>query len=560
MRFSWGLLFAFISWSAYAGHYPIVVRGGGEDSFTPNPTGEVQTDGADYDAVVIGGGLAGLTAALYLSDAGKRVVLLEKEKELGGLASGGELASGEKYGRGAAYWTDAYKEEDQILEHVGFGDFRNKQKISEPIDSYFWKGHLYPGVWEDDILAQLPTSFALFKSELQHADDDKLIPDQPIEEAKKLDLDKMSAADWIRSMPKLAAKRRNPKDVKLYHKFCKDSRIDHQEPMRDVLDFLTLYTRSALGTGPEAVSAVAFANFYISEIVPRFTTNEGTGGVAGGLIKLLKDRPQLVTLRTQSTLEHLKNEKTGVTAEYQSGKARYRLHAKYAVFSGQLKFAPRLITDFEKKRPEQAKLMSEMGYANYAVHVVRSKGHPYRTSYDTWVRASDYTDSDFSDVILGRWLDPKINGYEGLRDFKKDPADEDGIFTIYHPLSLDLVGSGFDEKLASSLAEHAVDRMLELFNPLLKKEWGTQIDVLGVETSRWPYSIHLAKPGHFTKDVKVMRKPFGRIYFANNNLGTPAFEEALFRGHCAADNILSQMDSSFHKEPWTRCPFDSASH
>ena len=36
---------------------------------------------------VIGGGVAGLTAAYELSKAGQEVILLEKEKELGGLAS-----------------------------------------------------------------------------------------------------------------------------------------------------------------------------------------------------------------------------------------------------------------------------------------------------------------------------------------------------------------------------------------------------------------------------------------------------------------------------------------
>jgi phytoene dehydrogenase-like protein len=41
----------------------------------------------EYDAVVVGGGMAGLTAAAYLSKAGKTVLLCEKEQKVGGLVN-----------------------------------------------------------------------------------------------------------------------------------------------------------------------------------------------------------------------------------------------------------------------------------------------------------------------------------------------------------------------------------------------------------------------------------------------------------------------------------------
>ncbi len=41
----------------------------------------------NYDAVVVGGGIAGLTAAAYLARAGQKTLLLEKNKELGGLVN-----------------------------------------------------------------------------------------------------------------------------------------------------------------------------------------------------------------------------------------------------------------------------------------------------------------------------------------------------------------------------------------------------------------------------------------------------------------------------------------
>lgn len=58
--------------------------------------------------IVVGGGISGLTASLYLSDRDKKVLILDKEKSLGGLASWREDKRGFSYDRGAAYWTKAY--------------------------------------------------------------------------------------------------------------------------------------------------------------------------------------------------------------------------------------------------------------------------------------------------------------------------------------------------------------------------------------------------------------------------------------------------------------------
>lgn len=38
-----------------------------------------------YDSIVVGGGIAGLTSAVYLARAGQNVLLIEKNKECGGL-------------------------------------------------------------------------------------------------------------------------------------------------------------------------------------------------------------------------------------------------------------------------------------------------------------------------------------------------------------------------------------------------------------------------------------------------------------------------------------------
>src|SRR6478672_9600464 len=52
---------------------------------------------ANYDAIVIGAGHNGLTAAAYLAKAGKKVLVLERRHVLGGAAVTEEIYAGFKY-------------------------------------------------------------------------------------------------------------------------------------------------------------------------------------------------------------------------------------------------------------------------------------------------------------------------------------------------------------------------------------------------------------------------------------------------------------------------------
>jgi protoporphyrinogen oxidase len=549
--------------------YSITVRGGNEASFTPGENATVVGDRGLYDAIIVGGGLAGLAAAVYLTDHKKHVLLLEKEDVVGGLASGGADRRGVHFDRGAAYWTDTYEEEQKILDHIGLGNFHKKYPIHEPADSFLWNGEFYPGIWEEETMAKLPASFTVFYTMLKKADEKKQIPNQPMEEAKDLSLDEISAADWVRSMPALLREEVGRGDAKakaLNDRFEADPKVNRDDPMADVIGLLDLYCRSALGTTADQVSAVAFANFYISEIVTRYTTPDGTAGAAERMAAMLKKRKKLAFVKTLAAVTRIHSFDDHVVVSYNKDGVRHEAAGKTAIFSAQLKLAPKLIDDF--KGTEQANLMEELGYAHYSVHNVFVEGHPFRATYDTWVRAKDYSPTDFTDVILGRWMDPKIKGYEGYRklkatpgpdglaSFAKNPRDDDGILSIYHPLPLDEVGKGYGDDEARELAFKAVNRLLEMWPPVEDgHKLGSKVVVKSVLTNRWPFSVHIARPGHF-KRAKVMRRPFKRVVFGNNNLGTPAFEEALFRGHCAADHVLELLDSRFKYEKWTQCPRD----
>ena len=565
---------------------PICVLGGDPQSFTPTESAKTVTDAENFDVIVVGAGLSGLSSAVYLSDQNLKVLILEKEMRVGGLASAGvDEEDDVVYDRGAAYFTKPYREEYEIINHIELGKYK-EHAIREPIDSYFWNGTLYSEIWSPETIKKLPASFDVFRLALIAADEGKKIPNQPFEEFEKVGgsmvLDQITTVAWIRKMPAELALLKSPdakRALRSFNKEIKEGKLDSKDPMKDVLGLIDLYCRSALGTTSDRVSAMAFANFYISEIDTRYTTPIGTGKAAQNMEKMLRERSSLVTISTQSPVLSIDNaEAKGpnefVTVKYNrkdgNAIATHSVKAHYVVFAAQLGLAPKLITGFKEKNPNgQAALMSSLEYAHYSVHNIKVKGHPWRAAYDTWTRARDYSENDFTDFILGRWME--LDGYSGFRDFKKDPPD-DAIFSIYHPLPSSWIGKEYSRDQAAGLAEKASQRLVSLYSDQFKKmdltgvASNTEIDTLSIKTSRWPFSVHIATPGYYSSHqdggktlparAKVLRAPYGRVFFANNNLGTPAFEEALFRGHCAANNILKRENSRFENESWSRCPLD----
>lgn len=106
---------------------------------------------------------------------------------------------------------------------------------------------------------------------------------------------------------------------------------------------MELYCRSALGTVPDDLSAMGFANFYTSEIEPRFTTPFGSGVTAKIMVENLKIIPNLATLKINSPVIKLRNTDTGVEVEYVENGVGKSARAKKAVYAAQIPLAPNII-------------------------------------------------------------------------------------------------------------------------------------------------------------------------------------------------------------------------
>lgn len=448
------------------------------------PKGDPELVPGLHDAIIVGGGMSGLTACWYLKD--KKVIILERNDRPGGLAFRGVTDDGIVYGRGSAYYSEPPEIVMPLYKEMGLTPIEQNE-IPAPIDSYYRNGELIIDMWEEASFKKLPAEFRAFHKKLLKDDKAGKVAIQPMEKADDLSLDRISAADYIKPFGK---------ELKAY---------------------LDSYCQSALGCFTEDVSALAFTNFYTSEVTSRYAWPGGTAGASVHLGEKLKE-----FIRTGCTVTRVEQDGEGVTVDYVQAGKLYRARARYAILAVPLRVTAHI---FPALPEDRKKLISQLKYADYVVHQVFTSKDHYTKTYDTWV-----TDKSFTDVIVARWIETK--------GFKVPPKSGPGILSIYQPLAPGRETRALTEATVKSLALRAVGELAELV-PELKQE-----PMLRIESYRWPSSIHVVPPGFFTNVAPKLIPPIGRVSFAGNNLGTPSFEEAMYRGHLAAQNVRKLLGAA----------------
>ena len=142
---------------------------------------------ADRQTLIIGGGIAGLTAAYELSRAGRRVTLLERRPVLGGLARSQVIAGRET----EVYYHFICADDHSLLGLIDELGLTPHLRWAEAPTSYFVDGRLYPFTTPADILRFSPVPFG---DRLRFG----LFATQCRRRTQWRDLDGLTAEAWLR--------------------------------------------------------------------------------------------------------------------------------------------------------------------------------------------------------------------------------------------------------------------------------------------------------------------------------------------------------------------------
>lgn len=451
----------------------------------------VQADAADV--VVVGGGIAGLTAAWKLQQAGRKVLVIELESEIGGNSASGRNAVS-AYPWGAHYVPVPSAEMTEfcaMLEAFGLGK---------------------PGAWQEDALCHDPNERLWIRGQWQ----DGLVPALGISSDDHAQIERFFARME-------AFKQQRGNDGK--RAFAIPLDFSSRDPELTALDGHTMAAwlqregftseellwhidygcRDDYGAGIAEVSAWAGIHYFASRDSNEvFTWPEGNGWIVKQLRERLGDcflTGQLVTRMTPDGR---------VEAIDASTQQRRAWQAQAVVCAAPRFIARRLIAELAASPAPQ--------YSPWAVANITVR-EPVSETWDNVFRES-------------RSLGYIVATHQSLY-----PAQGATVITWYRPLDHLPPAKAREEALQSTYDDwcEMILADLEVPHPDIRKH------ISHIDVWLWGHAMARPVPGAiFGAARKDMRQPLGKIHFAHSDMsGLSIIEEACHWGHAAARSILA---------------------
>jgi protoporphyrinogen oxidase len=463
---------------------------------------------AEHDVIVIGGGIAGLTAAYFLAEDDYDVLLLEKEDRVGGRAVSGSYA-GFDYAQGTEYLGEPYGALKKIIRNLDI----TAREIPSPMDAHFFDGEFYYG---EEGLAMMYLEYTSldeingFVEAIQEVYDDyDDIPYFDLE-SDLAELDQMTAEDWF-----------------------------DQQDFDDIFyDTYNVAARGLFGANLDEISALSYIpelGFDFEDVDPiedpddlsnyypkgsweteSYTFERGIIKVTEALADTLGDRVQL---RATVTGVEVRDGIYWVTYQDQHEQT-HEISAQAVILAVPapitLWLAPTLLSAEQKSILEQidysayvtVSLFSEEPVFDGAFDLAVPDGYFFTDVYDsTWVqRYYDSTLADKPESVLGIYIAPDSYRDRSLLEM----SDEQILANVY--ADLERIFPGVENKIS------------------------------GYDIQRFHYAYPVMTLGAYERLTRLHEITQGRLLLAGDYMIYPTFEAAAESGSLAADKAMQELD------------------
>lgn len=447
--------------------------------------------GASYDAVIVGGGIAGLTAAYYLREL--RILVLEKEARTGGRirrepGPGGAVSQ-------ATYIGKPYGALKEIIEALGLEPL----EIPAPMESAFQDEQFYFGA---DGLAGFfgersrPADFERFKSEvLEAAGDYQDIPELDFT-PRQAKLDDLTARQWF-------VERKFPPVFQEYYDRAIRGRFGAS--LEDV---------SALGVIPE----IAFRLGGATGDVAAPETGTGAFAFEGGLSAITEALAGRLgeKILSRARVIRVSKPKADYLVEYADAAGRIRsVRAKFVILAVPAPAALSIGGSILKS--EARSLLESIAYSSCAAVALTTREPLFGRAFDLSLPdggiAADLRDAD--------WI------------FRTREAGRSGprsAGVVIRAVPARLGDPAWPALTDDDIAAAAVRAASRIFPGLPARLTGRQV-------IRFPQAYPVMIPGAFRRLTRLNEISDGRVLLAGDHMIYPDFEAAADSGDFAAEKV-----------------------
>lgn len=442
------------------------------------------------DVAVVGAGLAGLTAAMYLQREGFETVVLESEHRAGGAAVSEPLA-GAPVPLGTAYFVDQTQSVNDVLA------FAAVEPVLTGDDVHVIGDAVLTDVWSDTQLRIAARSAAKADALRRFRDDvlsgvlgEPTYPLPEVLEPRYAALDAMTARELL---------------------------APYRSPLLEAM--MDAYCRSSMGGTLDDGNAYCLLNFYASEFGSSFGGVRYT--IRGGIAALTQAMARRLTTNLDACVVGVTQTSNGVTIDsMQSDGSVVRTQAKALVMAAPKFVAARLLRDLPN---DQIEAMRSMQYAPYTtIHVVADQPLMPRRAFDTWhIPASSW----YTDVVDLGAVDDAIAATHR--------------YSIYAPVPVSNRVRLLDER---AFAEHVGDVIRDMVTHVPNDNAAS---ITQAYAWAWGHALVMPRPGSHNGIAQRARKPHGAIVFAGtDNEAAPAMEHAVESGATAARQVRDILRAS----------------